>query len=57
MNDIASNIRVAVAWADIILTDILEVLKTIGLTFLVVIAVVLVFWGAERMMRRRRKVK
>ena len=57
MNDIASNIRVAVAWADIILTDILEVLKTIGLTFLAVIAVVLVFWGAERMMQRRRKVK
>ena len=56
----ATRIQIAVAWADIILTDILKALRTIGLTFLLAFALVLVFWMIEVLKRRlhmRRQMK
>lgn len=45
-------IQIAVARADIILTEILKALKTVGLTFLLTFALVLVFWMIEVLKRR-----
>lgn len=56
----ATRIQIAVAWADIILTDILKALRTVGLTFLLAFALVLVFWMIEVLKRRlhmRRQMK
>jgi predicted benzoate:H+ symporter BenE len=55
-----TQIQKAVAWADIILSDILKALRTVGLTFLLAIALVLVFWLIEVLKRRlhmRRQMK
>jgi hypothetical protein len=55
-----TQIQKAVAWADIILSDILKALRTVGLTFLLAIALVLVFWLIEvlkRRLRMRRQMK
>lgn len=49
-----TQIQKAVAWADIILSDILKALRTVGLTFLLAIALVLVFWLIEVLKRRLR---
>ena len=47
-----TQIQKAVAWADIILSDILNALRTVGLTFLLAFALVLVFWMIEILKRR-----
>lgn len=55
-----TQIQKAVAWADIILSDILKALRTVGLTFLLAFALVLVFWMIEVLKRRlhmRRQMK
>ena len=55
-----TQIQIAVAWADIILSDILKALRTVGLTFLLAFALVLVFWMIEvlkRRLRMRRQMK
>lgn len=55
-----TRIQIAVAWADIILTEILKALRTVGLTFLLAFALVLVFWMIEvlkRRLRMRRQMK
>jgi hypothetical protein len=55
-----TQIQKAVAWADIILSDILKALRTVGLTFLLAIALVLVFWLIEvlkRQLHMRRQMK
>ena len=55
-----TRIQIAVAWADIVLTEILKALRTVGLTFLLAVALVLVFWMIEvlkRRLRMRRQMK
>jgi len=55
-----TQIQIAVAWADIILSDILKALRTVGLTFLLAFALVLAFWMIEvlkRRLRMRRQMK
>jgi len=55
-----TQIQKAVAWADIILSDILKALRTVGLTFLLAIVLVLVFWLIEvlkRQLHMRRQMK
>ena len=55
-----TRIQIAVAWADIVLTEILIALRTVGLTFLLAFALVLVFWMIEvlkRRLRMRRQMK
>lgn len=47
-----TQIQTAVAWADIILTDILDGLKSIGLTFLLMFGVMIGFWVIKSLIRR-----
>jgi len=47
-----TQIQTAVAWADIIITDILCGLKDMGLTFLMMIGVMLGFWAIKSLIRR-----
>ena len=47
-----TQIQTAVAWADIILTDMIDGLKSMGLTFLLMIGVMIGFWAVKSLIRR-----
>ena len=47
-----NGIQTAVAWADIILTDMIDGLKSMGLTFLMMIGVMLGSWAVKSLIRR-----